>query len=135
MACSRTFWERRQVLVTGATGLLGGALVKDLLAEGANVTALVRDGASDSVMAREGLLSRVNTVNGQLEDLRVVTRMMSEYDIKTVFHLAAQPLVGVAKKDPIGTLQANVQGTWNVLEAARQTKAEQLIVASSDKAY
>ena len=65
----------------------------------------------------------------------LIKRSFAEYGIDTVFHLAAQPLVGVAKLDPIGTLEANVVGTWNVLEAARQTKVNQVVVASSDKAY
>jgi CDP-glucose 4,6-dehydratase len=62
-------------------------------------------------------------------------RAMAEHEIKTVFHLGAQTLVGVAKKDPVGTLESNVRGTWLLLEAARQTGIEQVVVASSDKAY
>jgi CDP-glucose 4,6-dehydratase len=129
------FWSGRSVLVTGASGLLGGWLVKDLLEQGADVTALIRDGAPKSMLFREGWLNRVNTVNGGLQDPALLRRAMSEYAVDTVFHLAAQTIVGVAKVDPIATLEANVQGTWNVLEAARQMHVKQIVVASSDKAY
>jgi CDP-glucose 4,6-dehydratase len=129
------FWSGRSVLVTGASGLLGGWLIKELVEEGADVTALIRDGAPKSMLSRDGWISRINTVNGGLQDTALLRRAMSEYAVDTVFHLAAQTIVGVAKMDPITTLKANVQGTWNVLEAARQTHVKQLVIASSDKAY
>jgi CDP-glucose 4,6-dehydratase len=129
------FWKGRPALVTGATGLLGGWLVKALLEEGAEVIALIRDGAPHSLLFREGLVDSVITVNGSLSDAALMRRVLAEYSVDTVFHLAAQTLVGVAKTDPVGTLEANVQGTWNLLEAARQCNTRQVIVASSDKAY
>jgi CDP-glucose 4,6-dehydratase len=129
------FWSGRSVLVTGATGLLGGWLVKQLVEAGADVTALIRDGAPKSMLLRDGWINRINTVNGGLHDTALLRRAMSEYSVDTVFHLAAQTIVGVAKVDPVTTLKANVQGTWNVLEAARQTHVKQTVVASSDKAY
>jgi len=74
-------------------------------------------------------------VNGCLEDLPLLTRTFCEYSVQTVFHLAAQPIVGVAKKDPVSTLETNIRGTWNVLEAGRRADVQQTVVASSDKAY
>jgi CDP-glucose 4,6-dehydratase len=130
-----SFWRGRPVLVTGATGLLGGWLVKKLLEEGADVVALVRDRCPKSLLEREGLLSRLTVVQGDLRDAALVRRSLGEYSIATIFHLAAQTLVGVAKDDPAGTLDVNIRGTWTVLEAARQAGAPQIIVASSDKAY
>lgn len=129
------FWSGRNVLVTGASGLLGGWLVKELVEQGAEVVALIHDGAPKSMLFREGWINRINTVHGGLHDAALLQRAMSEYAVDTVFHLAAQAIVGVAKLDPVGTLKANVQGTWNVLEAARQTQVKQIVVASSDKAY
>lgn len=129
------FWSGRNVLVTGATGLLGGWLVKELVEQGAEVVALIRDGAPKSMLVREGWINRINTVHGGLDNEDLLQRTMSEYSVDTVFHLAAQAIVGVAKVDPVATLKANVQGTWNVLEAARQTHVKQIVVASSDKAY
>jgi CDP-glucose 4,6-dehydratase len=129
------FWRDRPVFVTGATGLLGGWLVPELVKRGAEVVALVRDGAPRSRLARDGWLERIERVHGSLTDEGLVRRALAEYSIDTVFHLGAQTLVGVAKADPVGTLEANVRGTWMLLEAARQTGVRQVVVASSDKAY
>ncbi|MDX2149909.1 MAG: GDP-mannose 4,6-dehydratase [Bryobacteraceae bacterium] len=129
------FWNSRPVFLTGGTGLMGGWLLKRLLEAGADVVALVRDGVPRSLAAEEGLLDRVTIVHGRLEDYDTIRRSLAEYSIDTVFHLAAQPLVGVAKIDPLSTLEINIRGTWNILEAARVTGAKQIVVASSDKAY
>jgi len=129
------FWQNRNVFVTGATGLLGGWLVYELLNRGAKVTVLVRDKNSDCMLFRDALDKRVNIVYGDLSSLSLLRRVIAEYEIQDVFHLAAQAIVGVAKHDPVGTLEANVQGTWCVLEAARQNFGTQVILASSDKAY
>jgi CDP-glucose 4,6-dehydratase len=130
-----TFWKGKRVFVTGATGLMGGWLVKALLRENVEVVALVRDQAPKSMLVAEGILPRIAVVSGDLESLPTMQRAIAEYEPHTVFHLAAQPLVGVAKKDPVGTLRANVMGTWNVLEACRLSGGSNVVVASSDKAY
>ncbi len=114
---------------------MGSWLVKALLDEGAEVVALIRDQAPRSMLVREGLIDRIAIVNGELESLSTLHRAIAEYQPHTVFHLAAQPLVQVAKLDPVGTLRANVEGTWNVLEACRLTGKSNVVVASSDKAY
>jgi CDP-glucose 4,6-dehydratase len=102
---------------------------------GADVVALVRDQVPGTMAAISGGLERVKIVRGSLEDAAVIGQAMAEYEVDTVFHLAAQPIVGVAKIDPVGTFRANIEGTWNVLDAARRTKVRQTIIASSDKAY
>jgi CDP-glucose 4,6-dehydratase len=130
-----SFWRDRQVFVTGATGLLGGWVVPELVSRGANVVALVRDGAPRSRLVQDGWLGRITTVNGGLTDVGLVRRSLGEYAIDTVFHLGAQTLVGIARVDPVGTLEANVRGTWLLLEAARQSGVKQFLMASSDKAY
>lgn len=129
------FWNSRSVFVTGATGLLGGWLVPALVERGASVVVLVRDTTPRSMLVREGWLNRVASVHGSLTDDGLVRRTLAEYGVQTIFHLGAQTLVGVAKVDPIGTLEANVRGTWTVLEAARQCGVSEVLVASSDKAY
>jgi CDP-glucose 4,6-dehydratase len=121
--------------VTGATGLLGSWLVPELVRRGASVVALIRDGAPRSRLVRDGWLDRISTVRGSLTEDGLVRRGLSEYCVDTVFHLGAQTLVGVAKADPVSTLEANVRGTWMLLEAARQCGVRQTVVASSDKAY
>ena len=135
LTTENNFWKERPVFVTGATGLLGSWLVPRLVEQGAEVVALVRDVVPKSRLLRDGWLARCNTVNGSLSDLGLLRRVLAEYEVDTVFHLGAQTLVGVAKKDPLGTFEANVQGTWNILEAARQCQVRQVVVASSDKAY
>lgn len=130
-----SYWKGKTVFVTGATGLMGSWLVKALLENEAEVVALVRDQAPRSMLVREGLISKIAVVNGDVESLPTMRRAMAEYQPHTVFHLAAQPLVQVAKLDPVGTLRANVMGTWNVLEACRLTGKSNVVVASSDKAY
>lgn len=130
-----SYWKNKPVFVTGATGLMGGWLVKALLREEAEVVALVRDQAPRSMLVREGLSQRIAVVNGDIESLPTMQRAIAEYQPHTVFHLAAQPLVQVAKLDPVGTLRANVMGTWNLLEACRLTGKSHVVLASSDKAY
>jgi CDP-glucose 4,6-dehydratase len=129
-------WHDRPVFVTGATGLLGGWLVRRLVEEGASVTALVRDWVPQSSLLTADWLSKVTIVRGDVRDQVVLERALGEYEIDTVFHLAAQTIVGVANRNPVSTLDTNVRGTWAMLEAARRsplTKA--VIIASSDKAY
>lgn len=128
-------WHGKNVFVTGATGLLGGWLVPELVRRGASVVALVRDGAPRSRLAHDGWLDRIATVRGSLTSEGLVRRTLAEYGIDTIFHLGAQTLVGVAKVDPVGTLESNVRGTWMLLDAARECKVARVLVASSDKAY
>lgn len=130
------FWRARRVLVTGATGLLGSAVVERLCELGAEVTCLVRDSVPRSRLVSEGLLAKVNVVHGALEDAPLLLRCVHEYEIDSVLHLAAQTIVGTAKQSPLATFEANVRGTWNLLEACRARPAiARVVVASSDKAY
>lgn len=130
-------WSNRNVLVTGATGLLGSWLVDRLIKEGANVTALVLDHDPQSELIRSGNIAKVNVVNGNLANFEDVKRSVFRDDVDSIFHLGAQTIVGTALKDPRTTFESNVQGTWNVLEAARLAggKVRSVLVASSDKAY
>lgn len=130
------FWQDRRVLVTGLTGLVGGWTTKALLARGAHVVGLVRDSVPGSEFARENLPARVDVVHGRVEDLPLLERVLVEYEIQTVFHLAAQTIVGAANRGPLSTFESNIKGTWNLLEAARRSGLNpMLVVASSDKAY
>lgn len=132
-----TFWRQRRVFVTGATGLLGSHLVAELLRREAEVVCLVRDWVPDSEAVTAGTLSRCRLVRGELEDYMTALRALNEYEIDTIFHLGAQTIVGTASRSPLSTFEANIKGTWVLLEAARQlgTRIERVIVASSDKAY
>ena len=132
-----TTWKGRRVLVTGATGLVGAWLTRDLLAEGADVVALARDWDPQSELIRSGDVTRCTVVNGVVEDLSTVTRALNHYSCDTLFHLAAQTQVGAAWRDPFETYESNVRGTYTVLEACRRlgTQVKRIVVASSDKAY
>ncbi len=131
-----SFWRDRRVFLTGATGLIGGHLTAKLLDLGADVVALTRDFVPHSLFARQGLAARVTVVQGDCTDFDLLKRALAEYEIQTVFHLAAQTLVGVANADPLTTLEVNIAGTYRLLEAARQLPTSpDIILASSDKAY
>jgi len=136
LAVRAEFWTDRPTLVTGATGLVGGWLVKRLIAAGADVICLVRDSVPQSEFVRAGLAERVRTVQGDDCDQALLERTLGEYEVKTVIHLAAQTIVGIANRNPISTFESNVRGTWTILEACRRSPAlRQIVVASSDKAY
>jgi CDP-glucose 4,6-dehydratase len=133
---SDKFWRLRPVLVTGATGLLGAALVRLLREAGADVVCLVRDWVPQSELVRSGALAEVRVVRGDICDQPLIERVLGEYEIDTVMHLAAQTIVSIANRNPVATLEANIRGTWCVLEAARRSPTvKQVVLASSDKAY
>ena len=133
---SPVFWRDRPVFVTGATGLLGSSLVRQLVAGGADVVALVRDWVPRSELVASGVIEKVRVVRGDVRDQEALERVMGEYEVATVFHLAAQTIVGVANRNPVSTLDTNIRGTWALLEAARRTPTvQQIVTASSDKAY
>jgi len=131
-----SFWQDRRVLVTGATGLVGSWLTRSLHQAGADIVCLVRDWVPQSELARLHLIERVKVVRGDVCDQALLERTLGEYEINTVFHLAAQTIVSIANRNPISTFESNIRGTWMLLEACRRSPAvKQLVVASSDKAY
>lgn len=131
------FWQNRSVFVTGASGLLGSWMVEELLDQGAVVTCLLRDWVPGSRLIASATIHRTNVVRGKLEDSDLLVRTINEYEVDTVFHLGAQTIVGTASRSPISTFEANIRGTWNVLEACRvcARTVSRVLVASSDKAY
>lgn len=117
--------------------MVGSSLVPDLLDAGARVVALVRDHDPQSELIRSGTIARVHVVNGCIEDFWTIERAINEHEVDAVFHLAAQPLVGPAQRLPLPTLESNIRGTYNVLEAVRvhADLIRAVVIASSDKAY
>jgi CDP-glucose 4,6-dehydratase len=130
-------WVRRRVLVTGATGIVGSWVVRRLLEEGAVVVALVLDWDPRSELVRSGDITRTHVVNGALEDIGAVERAVNVHETDTVIHLGAQTLVGPALRSPLPTFEANIRGTYNLLEVCRTHRdlVRSVVVASSDKAY
>ncbi len=130
------FWLDRPTLVTGATGLVGGWVVRRLLRQHADIVSIVRDWVPESEFIRSGLLNQTKVVRGDVCDQALLERVLGEYEIDTVIHLAAQTLVPVANRNPVATFETNIAGTWALLEACRRSpKVKQIILASSDKAY
>jgi CDP-glucose 4,6-dehydratase len=133
---SNSFWLDRPVLVTGCAGLLGSWLTIVLVEAGAGIVGLIRDEVPFSHLRRSGYQDRIAVVHGDVTDYSFVERVLNEYEIDTVFHLAAQTIVPIANRAPLLTFETNVKGTWTVMEAARRSpRITRVVIASSDKAY
>ena len=133
-------WRDKSILVTGAQGFIGSWLVSRLLDEGARVVVLRRDIPAESRFGIEGLEERCDVVLGDLVDYESLVRTLNEYEVKAVFHLGAQTIVGTANRSPLSTYETNIRGTYLLLEACRAVGVvgdgiERVVVASSDKAY
>jgi len=136
------FWSGKRVFVTGATGVVGLNLVNKLEKYGAEVVVLVRDWVPKTGVLGKWLHgnSSVTIVRGELEDYNLILRTLAEYETEYVFHLGAQTIVQVGNRSPVTTFKANIEGTWNLLEAVRVLNTyspdiKAVCVASSDKAY
>ena len=125
----------RSVLVTGAYGLLGSWLVKALIERGARVCVVRFDRPARSALLSMGIDGEANVIDGDIRADGLIARVLAEYEVDSVFHLAAQTIVPTANHAPLSTFETNIRGTWTVLEACRLHGAERVIVASSDKAY
>ena len=130
------FWHDRKTFVTGATGFVGANLVAGLVKLGASVICLERDSVQPNSLDILGLRDSVTVVFGSIEDLPLIERILNEYEIDSVFHLAAQALDGAANRSPLSTFETNIRGTYMVLEACRRAEnVSRIVIASSDKAY
>ena len=130
------YWLDRPVFVTGGSGLVGQWLLKALVKEKADVVCLVRDWRPQSELFGGDLISKVSVVRGELQDQALLERILGEYEVDTVFHLAAQTIATIANRNPISTFDSNIRGTWSLLEACRRSSlVKQIVIASSDKAY
>jgi CDP-glucose 4,6-dehydratase len=125
----------RSILVTGAYGLLGGWLTRALVEGGARVSVIRRDEQPRSALRITGIEASVDVINGDICAPGLVERALAEYEVDTVFHLAAQTIVPTANGSPGSTFETNIRGTWTLLEACRLHGSERVVVASSDKAY
>lgn len=130
------FWHNRTVFVTGATGFVGAHIVRQLLQNGAKIYCLQRDLVRANSLDILGLRDKVTIINGSIEDIKLIEQVLNEYEIDTVFHLAAQALVGAANRSPLSTFKTNIRGTYLLLEICRLSESvKRIVVASSDKAY
>jgi CDP-glucose 4,6-dehydratase len=128
------------VLVTGAQGFIGSWLAERLLDDGAKVVVPRRDFDPESRFRTDGIEDRCTVVQADIQDYEAIVRVLNEHDVDTVFHLAAQTIVGTANRSPLSTFEANIRGTYVLLEACRAVgvvgdPVARVVVASSDKAY
>jgi CDP-glucose 4,6-dehydratase len=124
-----------RALVTGARGFAASWLAKALLESGSEVSSIDREGGSPTGLDLQGITPDVNDVVGDLRDHDTILKLLTESKIDSVFHLAAQAIVGDANASPVPTFETNIEGTWVLLEACREAGVELIVVASSDKAY
>jgi CDP-glucose 4,6-dehydratase len=131
-----SFWIDRPVLITGCSGLTGSWLAARLVESGADVVGLIRDQIPRSQLYRSGTINKMAVVDGDISDYKLLERTMVEYEIDTIFHLAAQTIVSIATRAPLSTFETNIKGTWSLLEAARRNPTVQhILVASTDRVY
>jgi CDP-glucose 4,6-dehydratase len=126
-------WSGRTVLITGAAGLLGSSVSRRLLSSGAAVVGydIAWDGPSGAIQ-----VPGISRVDGDVRSPERLREVLGDFVIETVIHLAAQTLVGPALEDPADTFSQNIEGSWSLLEACRETSTvTAIVVASSDKAY
>ncbi|MCU1723882.1 MULTISPECIES: CDP-glucose 4,6-dehydratase [unclassified Pseudomonas] len=134
---SREFWEGKRVLLTGHTGFKGSWLALWLRELGAEVTGFALDPATEPSLFELANVGRdIKDVRGDLRDLGALLEVVAEAKPEIVLHLAAQPLVREAYRDPLGTYSSNVIGTLNLLEAIRQIGGvRSVVLVTTDKVY
>lgn len=128
------FWTNRRVLVTGASGFLGGWLSRLLVDAGAEVRGF--DLAQGACLEAHGLAGRVPIIRGSVLELGAIERAIHDHGIEVCFHLAGQSMIEGAAKGPLAAFEVNIRGTWTVLEACRQAGTLRAVVcASSNHTY
>lgn len=128
-------WKNNAVFITGANGFLASHLTRQALAHKAKVIALIKEDIPLSLFSIENLNKKIELIKGDLKEGGLINSVFKENKIALCLHVAAQAIVGIANKSPIGTLETNIEGTWNILEAVRVYGCGSVVVASSDKAY
>jgi CDP-glucose 4,6-dehydratase len=135
MMNGNNYWKDKKVLVTGGSGFIGTYLVDELVNRGADVYCLILEIQKNSLFVKLGLDKKTSLINGSILDFDLINLTLNKYEIDSIFHLAAQPLVQIALKKPAETLKTNIVGTINILEAGRINDVKRIVIASSDKAY
>jgi CDP-glucose 4,6-dehydratase len=130
------FWKNKKVFVTGFEGFLGSHLSRALIALGVKLVGLdIRVGRKETILSPADY-KKITVIKGSVADYKLVSRMINRHKINLVFHLAAEALVGKCHLDPLKAFSANIEGTWNILEACRRLPyVRSIVIASSDKAY
>ncbi len=127
----------RRAIVTGGRGFVGAWLCRALLDRGVEVTSFDRRSKREkpSTLAMIGIEEQIDEQVGDLIDGELLGSLIRDREIDSVFHLAAETIVGTVRADPVAALDTNVRGTWTLLGAATEAGVERFVFASSDKAY
>jgi len=130
-------WKQTNILITGASGIVGSWLVHELIKKQVNIICFIRDWNPQTQLIASGDVLKTTVVSGKLENYDDIDRAINEYQADTIFHLGAQTIVGSALRNPLACFESNIRGTYNLLEATRRYKSfvKRTIIASSDKAY
>jgi len=133
---NKAFWKNKNVLITGYRGFLGSHITKTLLDTKAKITGVDRISQSGKTILTPNDYDRIHIILGDITDYAQIANAINGNKINVIFHIAAKALVGECLDNPLDAFTTNIQGTWNVLEAARNCKTvKAVIVSSSDKAY
>lgn len=132
------FWKTKRVLITGANGFLGSHLSIELLKRDVMVIGIIKETPKVSfldIALKEVNNPKIKIIKSDIVSFNSMLKLFRKYKPDICFHVAAQPIVGIANKSPLPTLETNIKGTWNILEVARICNTKAVVVASSDKAY
>jgi len=132
----RSFWRDKTVAVAGATGFLGGWLVRRLLSEGANVITLVQDPSRRSQVVLESLLDQTVVEQGSVADEGFLEGLFDRHTIDVFFHAAYGADVNRVLREPVECFRSSTLSTWLILDLIRRRQPSCVaVVSSSDKAY
>lgn len=133
---NNAFWENKGVLITGVNGFVGSHLAKELVSLNAKVVGLTKSTTKIHPLVKDITKSQnYQTHNVSLSDLKEITALIKKYKISIIYHLAGQAIVETGHESPLPTFEVNIQGTWNILEAARINKVKKIIIASTTHVY
>lgn len=136
MVRSHSFWKGRRVLVTGGAGFVGFWLASELVMRGARVYVLSQKSLPRFLVLDRDYSKKMTLIKGSITSKKLVFDTIKRHKIQTIFHLAAQAIVGKSVEGTLETLETNIRGTWLILEAARRNPTvTETVFASSDKAY
>ena len=132
-----SFWQHRNIFITDCFSFIGSWLTELLLQEEAHIVGLLRDIVPQASLFRLKLNEKITVTEGTVDDYLLLERALNKYEIDTVFHLAAQTIVGAGHRSTLPIFESNIQGTWNVLEACRRNRSlvKRILIAPSVNAY
>ncbi len=130
------FWYNKKVLITGYEGFVGSNLTKKLISLKAKIVGLdIKTYRKDTILTSDDY-KKIVAIKGNVSNYQIVKKIIDKYRIEIIFHLAAESIVSKCNKNPGRAFNTNIKGTWEILEASRNSKTvKSIIIASSDKAY